>query len=318
MPAEEIAARAAAGTLSELSGVGEVTARCVAESLAGDEPVYLRRLTATAGVDLDEATEALRSALRGDCHSHSDWSDGVHSIEVMAEAARRRGHAFQVLTDHSISLAIARGLSPERVLEQRGIVAGLNERFAQEEDAGSAPPETPPEGFRLLHGCELEIRADGRLDFDAELLASFDLVVASLHVGRRQTRRELTARVLGAIRSPHVDVIAHPSGRKIGERDDLDLDWDAVYRAAAETGTALEINGSPHRLDLAVERARRAIELGCLVTIDSDAHRDTELGYLDWGISQARRAWVEPAVVLNARSRADLLAWVGTKPDRVR
>ena len=255
--------------------------------------------------------------LRGDCHSHSEWSDGVHSIEVMAEAARRRGHAFQVLTDHSISLAIARGLDPDRVEQQRTIIAGLNARFAQEERDGTAPPETPPEGFRLLHGCELEIRADGRLDYDDDLLARFDVVVASLHVSRRQPKTELTRRTLTAVRSPHVDIVAHPAGRMIQTRDDLDLDWDTVFAEAARTGTALEMNGSPHRLDLSVERARRAVAAGCILTIDSDAHKTAELDFVRWGISQARRAWVEPGNVLNTRPRADLLAWVGAKPDRV-
>ncbi|MEO5918603.1 MAG: DNA polymerase/3'-5' exonuclease PolX [Candidatus Limnocylindrales bacterium] len=248
--------------------------------------------------------------LRGDLHSHSDWSDGTQPIAVMAEAARRRGHAYQVLTDHSISLTIAGGLSAARVAEQAGVIAALNRRFEDEEQAGMAPPETSPEGFRLLHGCELEIRADGRLDYDDELLARFDLVVAALHVGRRQSQAELTARVLTAILNPHVDVIAHPSGRKIGERDDLDLDWDVIYAEAARTGTVLEMNGSPPRLDLSVERARHAVSEGCLLSVDSDAHRVEELDYLDWGISQARRAWVEPAQVLNTRSRADLLAYV--------
>lgn len=248
--------------------------------------------------------------LRGDLHSHSDWSDGTQPIEVMAEAARRRGHAYQVLTDHSVSLAIARGLTPERVAMQARVIAALNRRYAAEEDAGSAPTETSPEGFRLLHGCELEIRADGRLDYDDALLARFDLVVASLHVGRRQPRAELTARVLGAIRNPHVDVIAHPSGRKIGVRDDLDLDWDVVYAEAARTGTVLEMNGSPPRLDLSVERARHAVSVGCLLSVDSDAHRIEEFDHLAWGVAQARRAWVEPAVVLNTRSRADLLVYV--------
>jgi DNA polymerase (family 10) len=256
--------------------------------------------------------------LRGDCHTHSEWSDGIHSIEVMAEACRRRGYAWQVLTDHSQSLAIARGLSPARVDEQRGVIAELNARFAAEEAAGTAPAATPPDGFRLLHGCELEIRADGQLDFDDELLASFDVVVASLHVSRRQPRAELTRRTLNAIRSPHVDVIAHPAGRMIQSRDDLDLDWETVYAEAARTGTALEMNGSPHRLDLAVERARRAVEVGCLLTIDSDAHKTAELDFVRWGISQARRAWVEPGNVLNTRPRADLLAWVAAKPERMR
>ncbi len=255
--------------------------------------------------------------LRGDLHSHSDWSDGVHPIEVMAETARRRGHAYQVLTDHSQSLAIARGLAPDRVEEQRAIIAALNALYAAEEADGTAPPETPPEGFRLLHGCELEIRADGALDYDDDLLERFDVVVASVHVSRRQTRAELTQRTLNGIRSPHVDVIAHPSGRMINGRDDLDLDWDVVYAEAARTGTALEMNGSPHRLDLAVERARLAVELGCLLSIDSDAHKTREFDHLEWGISQARRAWVTPSNVLNTRSRADLLAWVAGKPGRV-
>jgi DNA polymerase (family 10) len=255
--------------------------------------------------------------LTGDLHSHSDWSDGTHSIEVMAEAARRRGHAYQVLTDHSQSLAIARGLTPDRVEEQRAIIAALNARYAEEEATGTAPPETPPGGFRLLHGCELEIRADGALDYDDDLLARFDLVVASVHVSRRQSKAELTQRTLNGIRSPHVDVIAHPAGRMIGSRDDLDLDWDAVYAEAARTGTVLEMNGSPHRLDLAVERARRAISMGCILAIDSDAHKTAEFDHLRWGVTQARRAWVEPGNLLNARSRADVLEFVARKPERV-
>jgi DNA polymerase (family 10) len=248
--------------------------------------------------------------LRGDLHSHTDWSDGSQPIEVMAEFARRRGHAYQVITDHSQSLAIARGLDPERVARERREIAALNRRFRDEEQAGTAPSETSPEGFRLLHGCELEIRADGQLDYPDALLETFDLVVASLHVARRQSRAELTQRVLNAIENPNVDVIAHPAGRMIGTRDDLDLDWDTVYRAAARTNTVLEMNGSPHRLDLSVERARRALELGCILSIDSDAHHTREFDHLEWGVSQARRAWVEPDRVLNTRSRADLLAWL--------
>jgi DNA polymerase (family 10) len=257
-----------------------------------------------------------RADLRGDCHSHSDWSDGVHTIEQMAEAARRRGYSYLGLTDHTISLAIARGLSVERVETQRAIVRALNERFEREEAEGSAPPETPPDGFRLLHGCELEIRADATLDYPDELLARYDIVVASVHVGRRQTRRQLTDRTLAAIRNPNVDVIAHPAGRYIGTRDDLDLDWDEIYEEAARTGTALEINGSDERLDLSDVRARRAAETGCLIAIDSDAHRTEELDNLRWGTAVARRAWLTPANVLNARSRADLLAWAAGKPGR--
>jgi DNA polymerase (family 10) len=255
--------------------------------------------------------------IRGDLHSHSDWSDGHQPIEAMIAAARERGHAYQVLTDHSRSLGIARGLTPERVAQQAAVIAAMNARFAAEEAAGTAPTATPSEGFRLLHGCELEIRTDGQLDFEDDLLARFDVVVASVHVGRRQSRADLTRRTLNGIRSPHVDVIAHPSGRKIDERDDLDLDWDLVYAEAARTGTALEMNGSPPRLDLAVERARRAVGIGCLIAIDSDAHDINELDYLRWGVSQARRAWIGPDSVVNTRSRAELLAWAAGKPGRL-
>jgi DNA polymerase (family 10) len=255
--------------------------------------------------------------LRGDFHTHSEWSDGVQSIEVMAEACRRRGYGWQVLTDHSQSLAIARGLAPPRVEEQRAIIAELNARFAAEEAAGTAPPETPAGGFRLLHGCELEIRADGALDYDDDLLSRFDVVVASLHVSRRQPKADLTRRTLNAIRSPHVDVIAHPAGRMIQTRDDLDLDWEVVYAEAAATGTILEMNGSPHRLDLSVERARRAVQVGCMLSIDSDAHKTAELDFVRWGVSQARRAWVSAADVLNTRPRDEILAWVAGKPGRV-
>ncbi len=257
--------------------------------------------------------------LRGDCHAHSDWSDGIHAIEQMAEAARVRGYGYLVLTDHSHGLAIARGLTPERVAAQRAVIAELNARFIDEEAAGTAPPATPPGGFRLLHGCELEIRADGSLDFEDELLATFDVVVAALHQGRRQSREQLTARVLGAIGSPHVDVIAHPAGRMLGERsrDDLDLAWDEIYAAAAATGTLLEIDGSDHRLDLAPARARLAVAAGCTLSIDSDAHRTEELAGIAWGVAQARRAWVEPASVANTWSRDTLLAWVAGKPERV-
>ncbi len=257
-----------------------------------------------------------RADLRGDCHSHSDWSDGVHSIEQMAEAARRRGYSYLVLTDHTVSLAIARGLSLERVETQRAIVASLNARFEAEERQGTAPPGVSPEGFRLLHGCELEVRADATLDYPDEVLARYDLVVASVHVSRRQSRDQLTARTLAAIANPHVDVIAHPAGRYIGSRDDLDLDWDAVFAEAARTGTALELNGSDERLDLSDVRARRAAEFGCSFSIDSDAHRIEELDNLRWGTAMARRAWLTPGQVINTRSRAGLLEWLAAGPGR--
>jgi DNA polymerase (family 10) len=257
------------------------------------------------------------SDLQGDCHTHSDWSDGAVSIERMARTGRARGYAYQVLSDHSQSLTIANGLDPVRVEEQRRIIAELNETFAREEAQGKVPEGAHPDGFRLLHGCELEVTSDGRLDYDDELLASFDVVVASVHVGRRQPRERLMARTLLAIRSPHVDILAHPSGRKIGIRDDLDLDWEAVYAEAARTGTLLEINGSDERLDLDDRRARAARDAGCRLVIDSDAHYLREFDNVLWGISQARRAWIEPRDVANTLPRDAFLEWVNDKPARV-
>ena len=255
--------------------------------------------------------------LRGDCHAHTNWSDGVHTVEQMALAARARGYAFLVLTDHSYGLGIAGGLTPARVSEQRAVIRALNARLAREEADGTAPQGNGPGGFRVLHGCELEIRSDGSLDFDDATLAAFDVVVASLHQGRRQPREQLTMRVISAIRSPHVDVIAHPAGRYIDERPDLDLDWEPIYEEAARTGTFLEIDGTDHRLDLDEHRARRAVEVGCRVTIDSDAHHVDELDMIRWGVGIARRAWIRRDDVGNAMSREELLDWVAGKPGRV-
>ncbi|MDQ3449218.1 MAG: DNA polymerase/3'-5' exonuclease PolX, partial [Chloroflexota bacterium] len=257
------------------------------------------------------------SDLQGDCHTHSDWSDGSKPIDVWAEAARRRGYAYQVLTDHSHSLTIANGLDPRRVEQQRRIIGELNERFAREEASGSVPQGAHPSGFRLLHGCEMEIRTDGRLDYDDALLARFDVVVASLHVGRRQPRTQLMERYFTALRSPHVDIIAHPSGRKIGIRDDLDLDWDVFYRTAAETGTLLEINGSDERLDLDDRRIRAALEAGCTFTVDSDAHYMSEWDNVIWGIGLARRGWLEKRHVANTLPRDEFLTLIADKPHRV-
>ena len=255
--------------------------------------------------------------LQGDCHTHSEWSDGKESVETMAEAARRRGYAYQVLTDHSWSLTIANGLSPTQVEQQHRLIGELNERFAREDADGLAPEGAHPSGFRLLHGCEMEIRVDGRLDYDDAVLARFDVVVASLHVGRRQPRSQLMARYQTALRNPHVDIIAHPSGRKIDLRPDLDLDWDRFYALAAETGTLLEVNGSDERLDLDDRRARAALDAGCRFTIDSDAHYMSEWDNVIWGTNIARRGWLEAGHVANTLPRDAFLALMAEKPHRV-
>lgn len=255
--------------------------------------------------------------LRGDCHSHSDWSDGREPLETMVESARRAGREYQVLSDHSVSLAVANGLDARRVELQRRVISDLNERFAREQARGELPEGAYRGGFRLLHGCELEITVDGRLDYEDRLLAAFDVVVASLHMGRRQPRQQLMARYEVAMRSPHVDIISHPSGRKIGQRPELDLDWEAFYRLAAETGTLLEINGSEARLDLDEHRIRAASQAGCRFVIDSDAHERSEWQNLAWGVAIARRGWLEAGAVANALPRDDFLALMRDKPHRV-
>jgi DNA polymerase (family 10) len=233
--------------------------------------------------------------LRGDTHVHSDWTDGVDTIEVMARSARDRGLSWMVLTDHSPSLGITRGLTPERVEEQRREIGRVNGELAP---------------FRILHGTEMEIRADGSLDYPDELLARFDVVVASVHTARAQSSEALTRRTLSAIGNPHVDVIAHPTGRIVNRRDPVALDWPRVFAAAAESGTALEINGSP-RLDLDDSLARAAREAGARLTVASDAHRTEELDQLRYAVSTARRAWVEPGDLLGTASADELLERVG-------
>ncbi len=232
--------------------------------------------------------------LHGDTHLHSDWTDGVDSIEAMARAARERGYEWIVLTDHSPSLGITRGLSPERVAEQKVEVRRLNAELAP---------------FRILHGTEMEIRADGSLDYPDELLASFDLVVASVHTARGQSSQQLTRRTLAAIENEHVDVVAHPTGRIVNRRDPVTLDWPVVFEAAARTGTALELNGSP-RLDLDDSLARAAAQAGVRLTLASDAHRIEELDQLRYAVDMARRAWLTPGQVLGSRSTDALLELV--------
>lgn len=232
--------------------------------------------------------------VRGDTHSHSDWTDGVDSIEAMARAARGRGLEYLVLTDHSPSLGIARGLAPDRVEQQAADLQSLNAELAP---------------FRVLHGTELEIRADATLDYPDEILARFDVVIASIHTGRGQSSDQLTARALAAIENPHVDILAHPSGRIVNRRDPLPLDWPRVFEAAAKHGTALEINGSP-RLDLDDSLARAAGRAGAMLTVASDAHRTEELDQQRYAVDLARRAWLRADQVIATFSADRLLEHV--------
>ncbi|SRR5579884_54645 len=233
--------------------------------------------------------------LRGDLHVHSDWSDGSVPLEQMVQAARALGYEYLAMTDHSAGLGVANGLSLERLRAQRALIDTLNARYAP---------------FRVLAGVELEIRADGSLDYPDAVLRELDWVGVSLHSGLRQEPERVTARALAAVRHPYVAVLNHPRGRLVEKRPGAELDLDAVLRAAAAAGTALEVNASPQRLDLDDVWARRAVELGACLTISSDAHSPDGLRAMRYGVMQARRGWVEARHVLNTRPYAELRAWL--------
>jgi putative hydrolase len=307
VPAEELAERAAAGTLTKLPGVGEVTARCIAESLAGEEPVYLRRLEATGDTPVDEAADALRRALKGDCHSHSDWSDGGSPIPEMALAAVHLGHEYLVVTDHSPRLTVARGLTAERLRQQLGQIRRINDQL--------------PEGFRLLTGIEVDILADGSLDQEPELLAELDVVVGSVHSNLRDERDVMTARMLAAIANPHLDILGHCTGRKLAvagsdqahrrgsTRKESDFDPEAVFAACARYDKAVEINCRPDRLDPPKRLLQLAVEAGCRFSIDTDAHAPGQLDWLPNGCERAARCGVPAERVVNTWPVELVLAW---------
>ncbi len=235
-----------------------------------------------------------RANLRGDFHSHSTWSDGSATIAQMAAAAIARGYAYLGVSDHTHSLAITGGLDETRIREQWREIDRLNAELAP---------------FRLLKSAEVEIRRDGALDLPDAVLAELDIVIASLHTGLRDDRATVTGRLLGAINNPHVDIIAHPSGRIVGGRAGANYDWDTVFAAAVATGTALEINAAPERLDLSDEHARLALAAGVTLTIDCDAHEPANLDLMPFGLAVARRAWTPPERVLNTRGLAEVLDW---------
>jgi putative hydrolase len=278
----------------------------IREALAGEVPVYLRRLEATEGRPVSEGAAALRAALRGDCHTHSDWSDGGSPIAEMAETARELGHEYVVLSDHSPRLTVANGLSPQRLLAQLDEVALLNRRLADEAAGGAAPP------FQVLTGIEVDILEDGSLDQEPELLDRLDVVVASVHSKLRMPAGEMTRRLLTAVANPHVDVLGHVTGRIVqGRRGRPESEFhpEAVFAACADHGVAVEVNARPERQDPPKRLLRLAVEAGCLFAIDTDAHAP---GQLDWQLGGCERAFacgVEPDRVVNARDAAGLLEW---------
>jgi DNA polymerase (family 10) len=231
--------------------------------------------------------------IRGEVHCHSTWSDGVASIEEMALAAESRGYEYLVISDHSQSLGMTGGLTPEQLRQQRAEIQSVQDNLNR---------------LRLLQGTEVEIKADGSLDFPDQVLADLDFVVASVHSGLRQDQDTITSRVVRAMRHPHVHAIGHPSGRLLTQREESAVDLSEVLRVAAETGTIVEINAAPERLDLDDAHVRRAVEMGVSLVINTDAHRPDDFDNLHFGVATARRGWAGPEHIVNTQSIEKLLA----------
>jgi DNA polymerase (family 10) len=234
--------------------------------------------------------------IRGELHGHTTWSDGTASVMEMAETARQRGYSYWGVTDHSVGLGIVQGVDGERLRRQREEIDAANRHFAAQGI-----------DFRLLQGSEVEILADGTLGLPDEVLKSLDVAVASIHSAQRQDRETITARCLKAVYNPHVDILGHPTGRLLGSRPPTEIDLERVLQACVETGTVVEINANPARLDLNDVYARRAVELGCKIAINCDAHATDGMDILEYGIAVARRAWLTAADVINTRPLAEML-----------
>jgi putative hydrolase len=288
----EVARRVAAGTLEEVAGIGPATAGVVSQVTAGKQPDYLTRLLAEAPPS--PPPEGLRAALRGDCHTHSDASDGGSPVREMAEAARDLGHEWVALTDHSPRLTLANGLSPERLIAQLDLVAKLNAELAP---------------FRILTGIEVDILEDGGLDQRDDLLARLDVVVASVHSKLRMPAGQMTARMVTAVSNPRVTVLGHCTGRMIAGRGRPESQFDPyqVFGACREHGVAVEINCRPERQDPPDRLLELAARTGCLFAIDTDAHAPGQLDWLQSGCDRAEAAGITADRVINTRP-ADRMA----------
>ncbi|HEY6427784.1 MAG TPA: PHP domain-containing protein, partial [Acidimicrobiales bacterium] len=299
MPPDELAALADADRLQSIEGVGKSTAQVITEALRGEVPAYLTKIDKELTADdleVEGAAAELLQSLKGDCHSHSDWSDGGSPIAEMAEAARDLGREYLVLTDHSARLTVAHGLNEERLLEQLDVVRALNEEMSP---------------FRILTGMEVDILEDGSLDLDVDLLAQLDVVVASVHSKLRMESPQMTARMVAAIENPHADILGHCTGRIIvgRGRPQSTFDSEAVFSACARTGTAVEINSRPERQDPPEDLLRQAVGLGCSFSIDTDAHAPGQLEWLGRGCRNAVTADVPFERVVNRGTADELVAW---------
>lgn len=311
---EEVRRRVADGTLTDLAGIGPSTSAVIEAAVAGEVPTKLADLESRAGEPLATGGEAMRELLRGDLHSHSDWSDGGSPIEEMVASAMELGHEYLALTDHSPRLKVANGLSADRLRRQLTIVDAVNAQTTQLDPS-----------FTLLKAIEVDILDDGALDQEPELLARLDLRVASVHSKLQMERSAMTRRMIAAVRNPLTTVLGHCTGRRLmprrgdrGERSGgrmrppSDFDATAVFEACAQTGTAVEINSRPERRDPPGELLTLAVETGCLFAISTDAHAPGQLDFLDYGCERAVRYGVPAERVVNTWPRERLTAWAAS------
>ena len=297
---DELAARARTGRLKSMKGIGDRTFQVIQQAVDGNVPDYLADLREKGAQPLAAGGATLRSALRGDLHSHSEWSDGGSPIDVMVAAAEVLRREYLALTDHSPNLTIANGLSPERLREQLDVVEGIN---ARANDGG----------VRLLTGIEVDILESGELDQDPALLDRLDIVVASVHSKLRADRTTMTKRMLGGILAPHTNVLGHCTGRLVegsrGTRPQSEFDAREVFAACAENNVAVEINSRPERQDPPDNLIQLALEAGCLFSIDSDAHAPGQLDFLQYGAERAERNGVPEERIITTWPVEKLLDW---------
>ena len=293
---DRLTSLAVAGRLQDLAGIGDKSAQVIAEALAGGVPSYLEELESRPQPEMSAKAVGYRDLLKGDCHSHSDWSDGGSPIREMAEAARALGHSYWALTDHSPRLTVAHGLDRQRLERQLEVVDELNAEMSP---------------FRVLTGIEVDILEDGSLDQDEDLLARLDVVVASVHSKLSMDSAPMTRRMIAAIHSPHTDILGHCTGRKLvgrGRKPSV-FDADAVFKECVATGTAVEINSRPERRDPPPELLDLAVGAGCYFSIDTDAHAPGQLEWQGLGCQQAAEVDVPADRIVNTWSLEQLLAW---------
>lgn len=300
---EELEQRARAGTLAELPGIGKSTEAVISQALQGRRPEYLETVEAKYPDRMVDGGEQVRAALRGDCHSHSDWSDGGSPIPEMVASAIELGHEYLVLTDHSPRLRVANGLSAARLTEQLGVVDAINKHLA-----GS---------FTLLKGIEVDILDDGSLDQSPQMLDQLDLRVASVHSKLAMASSPMTARMIGAVRNPHTNVLGHCTGRLTGgsrgTRGQSSFDAAAVFEACAENDVAVEINSRPERCDPPDELLVMARDAGCLFSIDSDAHAPGQLDLLQFGCARAQQFDIPVERIVNSWPVERLTEWAASR-----